>query len=328
MTCEIVEDINPTTEKNSVLIVDDEKANIMALTLILSDEYTVFAAKNGEDAMELAKKHQPDVILLDILMPDMDGYEVLMNLKSNNTTCEIPVIFVTGLVSSEDEEKGLRMGAADYISKPFSPAIIRLRINNQIQMRKQINLIRHLSMTDQLTSVPNRRNFDNRMFLEWNHARRNNVPLSIFFADIDNFKIYNDKYGHMQGDIALQTIAQVIMKSLRRSNDFTARWGGEEFVVLLPTTSLDGALEVAENIRKNIKNTVIPYAEGSDDISMDGAETVTVSIGVNTIVPGKSSLMNEFISAADHALYEAKKNGRDQVHKHENACDKGEQNEA
>jgi diguanylate cyclase (GGDEF)-like protein len=293
-------------KENSVLIVDDEKANIMALTLILSEEYTIYAAKNGPDAIEVAKTHQPHVILLDILMPDMDGYEVLNLLKSNEITCEIPVIFVTGLANADDEEKGLSMGAADYISKPFRPAIIRLRVFNQIQMRNQFNLIRHMSMTDQLTSVPNRRNFDSRMIVEWNNAKRNKAPLSIFFADIDFFKKYNDKFGHLQGDVALQTIAKVIIDSLRRSNDFIARWGGEEFAVLMPATFTAGALEVAENVRENIKNTPIPCNES-------GAEIVTVSIGVNTIIPDKDSSMSDFIDGADKALYDAKNTGRDKV---------------
>jgi diguanylate cyclase (GGDEF)-like protein len=294
------------TEKNSVLIVDDEKANIMALTLILSPEYTVYAAKNGIDAIEVAKEHLPDVILLDILMPDMDGYEVLAALKRCDETCEIPVIFVTGLVSTDDEEKGLRIGAADYISKPFSPAIIRLRVNNQIQMQNQLSMIRHLSMTDQLTSVPNRRNFDYRMSLEWNHAKRNRVPLSIFLVDLDNFKIYNDTFGHLQGDSALQAVAMTIMQQLRRSNDFVARWGGEEFVVLLPATSEAGAMDIAEHIRENIEKMKIPCT----DIA---AEHVTASVGVNTFVPDNEHSLGDFIDGADKALYKAKAAGKNRV---------------
>jgi diguanylate cyclase (GGDEF)-like protein len=293
-------------EKNSVLIVDDEKANIIALTMILSPEYTVYAAKNGEDALAIAKEHQPDVILLDILMPDMDGYEVLTALKKDENTCEIPVIFVTGLTDSEDEERGLTIGAADYISKPFRPAIIKLRVRNQIQMRNQFNIINNLSLTDPLTGIPNRRNFDNWMRAEWNNAKRSNTPLSILVADIDFFKDYNDKFGHLQGDVALQVVAKALMSSVRRSNDFVARWGGEEFVALLPAACLAGAMEVAENVRNNIKGSLIPCSE-------DGAQSITVSIGVNTVTPDKKSTISEFIEGADRALYEAKNTGRDKV---------------
>ena len=249
------------TEKNSVLIVDDEVANIIALTHILSPEYTVYAAKNGRDAIETAKKYLPDVILLDILMPEMDGYEVISLLKNIEQTRTIPVIFVTGLVNAEDEETGLLLGAVDYIAKPFRSAIVRLRIKNQIQILNQIETIRLASVTDQLTSLPNRRAYDGRLSLEWEHARRSQTPLSLILADIDNFKKYNDTYGHMQGDLALQTVAQVILCSLNRSIDFAARWGGEEFVILLPNTDSQGALHVAERIRKNTESTLIPYAD-------------------------------------------------------------------
>jgi len=298
--------------KNSVLIVDDEKANIIALTHILSPEYTVYAAKNGTDAVKVAKRHLPDVILLDIVMPDMDGYEVMTLLKSDNDTREIPVIFVSGLAGSDDEEKGLRLGASDYISKPYSPAIIRLRIQNQLQIQNQISMIRHLSMTDQLTSIPNRRNFDYRLCLEWNHAKRNKNPLSVFLADVDFFKKYNDSYGHLQGDLALQSIAKTIIGSLRRSSDFIARWGGEEFVVLLPATSTDGALDVAENVRKSIEEAIIP----NDNCAFEetaGAEHVTISIGVNTMLPDNQNNMTDLISGADQALYSAKNTGRNKV---------------
>jgi diguanylate cyclase (GGDEF)-like protein len=297
-------------DNNKVLIVDDEKANIIALTHILSPEYTVYAAKNGKDAVEVAKEHLPDVILLDIVMPEMDGYEVLSILKNEEETREIPVIFVTGLSGSEDEEKGLRLGAADYISKPFRPAVVRLRVLNQIQMLNQINMIRHLSMTDQLTSVPNRRNFDYRLCLEWNHAKRNKTPLAILLIDIDNFKIYNDTHGHLQGDAALQTTAKSITASLRRSSDFIARWGGEEFVVLLPATTIAGALEVAEAARENIEKARIPCVE-------EGAEKLTASIGVNAITPDHELSMNDFISGADQALYTAKKTGKNKVCRYE-----------
>jgi diguanylate cyclase (GGDEF)-like protein len=309
------------TEKNSVLIVDDEKANIIALTMILGADYTVYAAKNGEDALAIAKEHLPDVILLDILMPDMDGYEVLTALKADENTCEIPAIFVTGLTDSEEEERGLSIGAADYISKPFRPAIIKLRVKNQIQMRNQFNIINNLSLTDPLTGIPNRRNFDNWLRAEWNNAKRSNKPLSVLIADIDFFKDYNDKFGHLQGDVALQSVAKALMNSVRRSNDFVARWGGEEFVVLLPAACLAGALEVAENVRSNIKNTQIPCTE-------DGAENITVSIGVNTVIPDRKSSVSDFIEGADKALYEAKNTGRDRVCKFENITEDKERTQA
>jgi diguanylate cyclase (GGDEF)-like protein len=292
--------------KNSVLVVDDEKASIIALTHILGEEYTVYAAKNGTDAAELAKKHLPDVVLLDIVMPEMDGYEILAQLKHDETTRGIPVIFISGLGADEDEEKGLKLGAADYINKPFSPAIVKLRVHNQMQMLNQIEMIRNLSMTDQLTGIANRRNFDNRFKLEWNHANRNKTPISLAFVDLDHFKMYNDSYGHLQGDTALQVVARTITQSLKRSSDFAARWGGEEFAVLLPGTCGAGAMDVAECIRHQIEEAHIPCTE-------QGADSITASAGVNTLIPDDTCTMEDLINGADQALYTAKNVGRNRV---------------
>jgi diguanylate cyclase (GGDEF)-like protein len=284
------------TGKNSILIVDDDKANIIALTHILTPEYTVYAAKDGPEAIEAVNEHLPDVILLDILMPEMDGFEVLSLLKGDEKTRAIPVIFVTGLGDLENEEKGLGLGAADYMSKPFSPAIVRLRVKNQIQILNQIEMIRNISVTDPLTELSNRRDFDYRMHLEWDHAVRNRTPLSIFMIDIDNFKDYNDEYGHLQGDAVLKDVAATIKQSFNRSVDFAARWGGEEFAVLLPNTDLSGAMVIAELIRKNVEKT-----------------SLTVSIGVATHTPEHLDLISDFINSADKALYNAKKTGKNRV---------------
>jgi len=292
--------------RNSILIVDDEKLNIIALTHILTEDYTVYAAKNGSDALEIAAEYLPDVILLDVLMPEMDGFEVLSRLKSNEQTKEIPVIFVTGLNTPEGEAEGLALGAADYISKPYSSAIVKLRIRNQIQMLNLLNMTRHLSVTDQLTGISNRRDFDYRMRLEWERASRDRSFISLLLIDIDKFKAYNDSYGHLQGDSALQIIAEVIACSLKRSVDFVARWGGEEFAVLLPATALSGALSVAEHIRKNVEHAPIPRAGGPPT-------RVTVSIGVNSCIPEPETLGHEFVIGADQALYDAKAQGRNKA---------------
>ncbi|MCL2761876.1 MAG: diguanylate cyclase, partial [Treponema sp.] len=282
------------------------KANIFALTYILSPEYTVYAAKNGRDAVEIAQAYMPDVILLDIVMPEMDGYAVITALKSSEKTKEIPVIFITGLCNAEAEEKGLALGASDYISKPFSSAIVKLRVRNQIQIQDQIKMIKDFSMTDLLTGLPNRRSFDYRLQLEWEHAKRYKTALSIVIVDIDRFKMYNDTYGHLQGDTALQSVANNIEQSLNRSIDFVARWGGEEFFILLPTTNLSGALKTAENIRQNVENTPIPYIN-------DKITKVTISAGVNTITPLRDDSARDFIDRADQAVYTAKKTGRNRV---------------
>jgi diguanylate cyclase (GGDEF)-like protein len=292
--------------KNSLLIVDDEKMNLKVLTHILGGDYIIYTAINGISAIEKAIEYKPDLILLDILMPEMDGYETLSILKKDEITKDIPVIFITGLSSSEDEEKGLSLDAADYISKPFGAMIVKLRVRNQIKIVNQLRTIQHLSMVDQLTNIPNRRSFDNRLHIEWNRAIREHLPLSFLMIDVDKFKNYNDTYGHQQGDVVLKTAADVFRQSVKRPGDFAARWGGEEFVVVLPNTVLSGALELAEKIRTDVENVLIPCADGSTN-------RVTISIGVNATIPVQGGSVDTFISNADKALYEAKDQGRNRV---------------
>ena len=297
--------------KNTILVVDDQETTITLLTKILSPLYTVCSAQCGKDAIVFAEEHQPDIILLDILMMDMDGYAVLSELKKSDKTKNIPVIFITTLTDDAEEEKGLKMGAVDYITKPFSPAIVKLRIRNQIRILENLQTIENLSKIDQLTNLPNRRSFEEKISLEWARALRDQIPISILMIDVDFFKNYNDTYGHQQGDIALKTVANIFMETIKRPCDFAARWGGEEFTVLLPGTDSPGALEVAEKIRKCVENTEIKNSETLKT-------KVTVSIGVYTIAPGGKSTsashsIDEFVSGADKALYEAKEKGRNRT---------------
>ena len=293
-------------KKNSVLIVDDEKMNLKILTHILESEYTIYTATSGRSAIEKAKEYKPDLIVMDVIMPDMDGYQTLSEFKSSEETRKIPVIFITSLRSTEDEEKGLALDAADYIGKPFSAMVVKLRVRHQIQIVNQLRTIEYLSMIDQLTKIPNRRSFDERLNMEWNQAIRERTPISLLMMDLDKFKNCNDTYGHQQGDVVLQTVADIFQQSFRRPGDFVARWGGEEFVVLLPNTPLAGALDVAEKIRIDIGKTLIPCADGSTIM-------ITISIGVSSQVPVQDSPVHTFISKADRALYAAKEAGRNRV---------------
>ena len=292
--------------RNTLLVVDDEISNLQILSRILGEDYKVITAKDGASALEKAKKHLPDLIVLDIMMPGMDGYQVLEALRSAETTDKIPVVFVTGLNSIEDERKGLSMNAADYISKPFSHVIVKLRVRNQIQIVNQLRTIERLSMFDQLTGLPNRRSFDERMAAEWKRAMRERLPIGILLMDVDRFKIYNDTHGHQQGDVALRSVAQACARVLKRPTDFAARWGGEEFAVLLPGTPLEGALEIAEGIRAAVAAAEIPHENGLKS-------RVTISIGASALEPGHSHTFDSLLSMADKALYEAKAAGRNRV---------------
>ena len=294
------------SKKNRILVVDDEKSNLLYLSSLLGAEHTLYIARDGLEAIEKANEYLPDLIMLDIIMPGMNGYEVLSILKSTERTRDIPVIIITGLSSNEDETKGLMLGAGDYISKPFHDTIVQLRIQQQLKIVNQMQLIEQLTMTDQLTSIPNRRGFDIRMEIEWARATRENMVISLLILDIDFFKVYNDTYGHQQGDIVLQAVAQNLINTLNRQGDFAARWGGEEFVILLPNTDRNGALKIAERILLSTSNMLIPCVNGTDT-------KVTVSIGLNTVIPEKGTSYDTFISAADQALYKAKESGRNQV---------------
>jgi len=293
------------TQKNTILIVDDEAPNITTLGHLLGSEYTIFAAKDGETAISIAKRHLPDIILLDIIMPDMDGYAVIAQLKALNETKDIPVIFITGLNSSEDEEKGLKLEAVDYIFKPFRNSIVKLRVRNQIKIVNALRTIERLSNTDSLTGLANRRSFNERLHLEWVRAIREDLDLSLIIADVDYFKRYNDTFGHVQGDAALQTIASVMAKSIKRGVDMIARWGGEEFAILLPQTSLEGACIVSEQLRAGVANELIPCA--------GKIHYVTISLGVSSIKPAIDKSIDEFIVGTDKALYTAKEQGRNRV---------------
>ncbi len=293
-------------KKYSLLIVDDRASNIIALANILKPEYTIYVSKNGPDALRVASEKLPDIILLDVVMPGMDGYEVIAALKGDARTREIPVIFITSMDSANDEEKGLTLKAADYITKPFSPVNIRLRVRNHIQIISQMRTVEEMSLTDKLTGIPNRRSFDARLDIEWSKAVREQLPITLLMVDVDNFKIYNDTYGHQQGDAALQTVAQSFSRSVRRATDFFARWGGEEFAVLLTNVEYADALNLAESIRNEAAVSVIPGTSG-------GGSHITVRIGFNICVPTAKNLIADFIAGADASLYAAKLAGRNRV---------------
>jgi diguanylate cyclase (GGDEF)-like protein len=293
--------------QKSVLIVDDQETNITMLQKILAPEYTVYTAENGAEGVKLAEKHLPDVILLDVIMDEMDGYAVIEILKSTESTKEIPVIFVTTLDSIGDEAWGLSLGAADYITKPLSPAIVKLRIANQMKMLDQLRTIERLYMFDPLTELPNRRNLIHRIKVEWERTIKKNKPFNILIIDIDDFKSYNNIYGHEQGDAALQAIAGVLVGAFKNPQDFAARWGGEEFVMLLPNVDAEQALGTAEYIRKSVEDLAVSVQGGRET-------KVSVSIGVNSNREWwDGATIDEFIKEAYTVLFEAKDNGGNQI---------------
>jgi diguanylate cyclase (GGDEF)-like protein len=291
----------------TLLVVDDEKQNRTLLTELLQDDYQIILAKNGIQALQKAQEHLPDLILLDVLMPQMDGFNVIRALKANDLTRHIPVIFVSALDSAADEELGLELGAVDYIAKPFHPPIVRVRVRNHLQAVHQRRLLEQLALIDSLTEIPNRRRFTEVYEREWRRCKRSNSPLSLLMVDVDHFKVFNDTYGHAAGDQVLRRVAQTIQAALNRSSDFVARYGGEEFVVVLPDIDAGGAQAVAEKLRVEVEHLQISYPESGT------SPWLTISLGGATQVPMLSEVDAGLFGNADRSLYAAKHGGRNRV---------------
>lgn len=294
-------------EQPTVLAIDDVPANLKLLGQILSPQYRFLMATSGAAGLEVARVQRPDIILLDVVMPEMDGHAVCLALKGNPTTAHIPVIFITALKEETDETYGLEIGAIDYITKPFSPGIVKARVKNHLDLKRYRDLLEGLATTDGLTGIANRRHFDDALDREWRSADRRQAPLSLILMDIDFFKLYNDHYGHVQGDDCLRAVGQALANEPRRSTEFVARYGGEEFVCVLPDTDLDGARHVAHDLLTCVRSLQRPHEKSA------AAPHVTLSLGVACIVPSAGTEPGELVRQADAALYAAKKNGRNQV---------------
>jgi len=296
-------------KKARILIVDDEKMNLKVLANLLKENYSLVLARTGTQAIKHAfSDFPPDLILLDVIMPEMGGYEVIKCLKNSDETKNIPIIFVTALSSIEDEELGLKLGAVDYITKPFSPPIVKIRIRNHLRIVNQYKLLDQLAYLDGLTEISNRRRFEDVFIKEWTRSIRNSDPLSLAMVDVDFFKQYNDNYGHAMGDVVLQKIAKSLDASLLRAPDLIARYGGEEFVMMLPETDAQAAMMVAERSLQEVAELDIPHHYSSV------ASYVSVSIGIATTHPGDGdSIPENLLESADKNLYIAKQSGRNRV---------------
>lgn len=295
------------TGKQRIMVVDDERLNRKVLSELLDEHYDIIIAKNGQQALKRVEGNSDiDLILLDVMMPEMNGHEVLRRLKSEDSTKDIPVIFITALGSAGDEEIGLALGAADYISKPFHPSIVKLRVGNHLRFTHQRKLLETLAGKDGLTEIDNRRRFDEMLVKEWRRSARNGLPMSLAMIDVDYFKPFNDHYGHAHGDTALRSVANVLTWQLNRPADMAARYGGEEFILMFPDTDAEGARELAEKARAALEALAIPHALSTV------APHVTISIGGVTMI-GSEASPQILLEAADSALYEAKARGRNRV---------------
>ncbi len=288
-----------------LLVVDDQPVNVQALYQVFAADHQVLMATSGLQALAVCRDKLPDLVLLDVVMPGMDGYETCRQLKADPQTRDIPVIFVTSHNDVASEVQGLAAGAVDFISKPINPGIVRARVKTHVTLKLQSDYLRQLAFVDGLTGVANRRYFDERLISETRRAARSGSAQSLVLLDVDYFKNFNDHYGHQAGDDCLRRIALALRDGLQRPGDFVARYGGEEFVVLLPETDLAGALQLCERLHQCITGLAVAHVT-----SQLPDKVVSLSMGAATALGGGPGDGSGLLALADGQLYAAKKAGR------------------
>lgn len=294
-------------EKATILVVDDEPIYVEILRSFLAPDYHVISAEGPSQALEILEGTLPDLILLDVMMPDMDGYELCRILKLAPATAKIPVIFVTALGDMEGETRGFDAGAIDYVTKPFNPVVVRARVRNHVALKRAHDELARLASTDSLTGLASRRRFDEAFEAEYRRHARSTLPLSLIMIDVDHFKAFNDTYGHLAGDECLRRVGGVLAGSLHRDPDLAARYGGEEFVCILPETNLTGALDVAKAIHEGIAGLRISIP------GAPGPLGVTASAGVITSACAHPGGEADLLRKLDRLLYLAKDEGRNRI---------------
>lgn len=288
-----------------LLIVDDQAVNVRLLNELFQSVFDVFMATSGQSGLAKAKQLLPDLILLDVVMPGLSGYDVCQELKADPALKHIPIIFITGQFNEDDEVRGFQMGAVDFIRKPINPVITKARVNGHVQHKLQNDILRNIALLDGLTGIANRRRFDAEFDRMWRHCLREKQPLSLVIIDIDYFKQYNDHYGHQEGDSVLRDIAHCIKSLIGRPQDLAARVGGEEFALLLPNTPLQNTFTILERLLNRIK--ILDMAHEKSPLGR-----LSVSAGCSTIIPGGTDEISTLYRQADEALYRAKQKGRNQ----------------
>lgn len=293
-----------TEDKPLLLLIDDSPQDLRLLGSLIRERGQILFATTGLEGLALAAERIPDLILLDVELPDIDGYEVCRKLKQDPETRSTPIIFVTSHQSPEHEVAALEAGAVDFIAKPFNPPVISARVKTHLTLNHQNKLLQSLASQDGLTGVFNRRYFDEHGDAEWKRHLRQGNPLGVVMVDVDHFKQFNDRFGHTAGDECLKTLARTFRQSTRRPGDFVARYGGEEFVFVLPYTGPEDALRFGEHLCREVLALNIPHPKPA------GEQFVTVSLGATAAVPTHDTTLRTLVEHADQALYKAKAAGR------------------
>jgi len=291
-----------TAEKPRVLVADDVKANVLIVTSALEDDFEIVQATTGPAVLERVAAGDIDLVLLDVVMPGLDGFDVCRRIKENPATAHVPVIFVTMLEDTVEEAHGFEVGAVDYITKPIRPAIVRARVRTHVELKRTRDMLERLASVDSLTGVANRRRFDVALDEEWRRCQRTRSWLSLAVVDVDHFKQFNDRHGHLAGDARLRRIASSFSKYARRVGDLVARYGGEEFALILPGVDGDTMPQVLGHLMR-----------GATEAGGPADDAVTVSVGAVSVVPARDAAARDAFAAADDLLYAAKKDGRDRA---------------
>jgi len=326
----------PPAPKETLLIVDDSSDNLRLLSTMLQTQgYSVKKAISGKFALQSLTVIEPDLILLDVNMPEMDGYQVCQTLKAQEKYQAIPIIFISAADQLFNKVQAFRAGAVDYITKPFHLEEVLIRVENQLNQKRlyralekqntllktEINerlkvekaltdanhLLEELAAQDGLTGLANRRHFDHYLAAQWQYCFLEKVPLALILIDVDFFKAYNDAYGHLLGDDCLKQVAAILKSMSRLKTDLVARYGGEEFVVVLPDTTIEGAEQLAQRIQQAIAEQNIPHRQSAV------APYITLSMGLTSLIPHPPETVANIIQTADLALYQAKTRGRNRI---------------
>jgi diguanylate cyclase (GGDEF)-like protein len=294
----------------TLLIIDQDVESISKLTSLFAKRFNVEIAQDGKAALQSIMLKDIDLVLSVVNTPIISGQELCSFVKNSQLTAHIPIMFLTDKPSFDEEEECLAIGAVDYIDKKTRPSILVSRVNNLMTMVAQQKRLAQVSCTDGLTGLANRMQLDTMLNREWYAAVRGSHSVAALIIDIDNFKLFNDEFGHLEGDKCLKIIASIIASSRRRERDFAARYGGEEFVLLLPFTDLNGAKQVAQELINNVQNRSIQSAK------LASYPVVTISVGISAFSSAhrKSTVANsiDLIKKADINLYKAKQAGRNQ----------------
>ena len=291
---------------DKLLVIDDSAVQIEFLRSILKEDYEITACQTAEEGLRAAKEGGFSLILLDVVMPGADGFTVLRELKETELTRHVPVIMLTSLSDVQYEERGLVLGAVDYVAKPFSPVIIKARVRAHVQLYRYQMEFKKQATIDELTGVANRRYYEQMSAARWGEAVRFHLPLSICMFDIDKFKVYNDTYGHPAGDQVISSVAKTVSAHFQRATDLFARYGGEEFVAVFIGNDAKSAFEHMKAVRQSVEDLHIPCTSGI-------SPWVTISAGGVSVLPTAEDRYETYLKLSDTMLYDAKRLGRNMV---------------